>query len=352
MIDEFFRSTNMEKKIVVITGATAGVGRATAREFAKNGATVILLARDQGRLDDTQHEIEALGAQGHTIDVDVSDAAAVEAAVEHIERAIGPIDVWVNNAMVTTFAPLQDIASDDFRRVTEVTYLGTVYATMSVLKRMRARNKGTIIQVGSALAYRSIPLQSAYCGAKHAIRGFTNSVRSELLHDGSRVHITMVQLPGVNTPQFEWCRTSMQHHPQPVGPVYEPEVAAKAIVWASTHCRRELNVGLPTSVTIAVNKWLPGFFDRYLAGHAYEQQFTGEPIPSDRPNNLFHPVATKYTARGSFEERAHAWSPQLQLSLHRKNLGVALTLLAAAAFFNKRRQPARGTTLSARPGKD
>ena len=337
----------MEKKIVVITGATAGVGRATAREFAKKGATVILLARDQKRLDDTRHEIESLGVEGHTIDVDVCDAVAVEAAVEHIERAIGPIDVWVNNAMVTIFAPLQDIAPDEFKRITEVTYLGTVYATMSVLKRMRARNKGTIIQVGSTLAYRSIPLQSAYCGAKHAIRGFTNSIRSELLHDASQVHITMVQLPGVNTPQFEWCKTSMRRHPQPVGPVYEPEVAAKAIVWSSTHRRRELNVGLPTSVTIAVNKWLPGFFDRFLATHAYEQQFTDESIPADRPSNLFHPVPTKYTARGSFEERAHQWSPQLQLSLHRKSIGVALTLLAAFAFL-KRRQPARGMTLSTR----
>lgn len=342
----------MEKKIVVITGASAGVGRATAREFGKQGATVVLLGRDKSRLDDTRQELESLGAQAHAISVDVCDAAGVEAAAEHIERTIGNIDVWVNNAMVTTFAPLEDIAPDEFRRVTEVTYLGTVYGTMSALKRMRARDKGSIIQVGSALAYRSIPLQSAYCGAKHAIRGFTNSIRSELLHDGSRVHITMVQLPGVNTPQFEWCRTSMRRHPQPVGPVYEPEVAARAIVWASTHRRRELNVGLPTSVTIAVNKWLPGFFDRYLAGHAYEQQFTNEPIPSDRPNNLFHPVPTRYTARGSFEERAHEWSPQLQFSLHRKNIGLALTLLAAAAFFNKRRRSTHGMTLSTRLRQD
>lgn len=338
----------MEKKIVVITGATAGVGRATAREFGKQGATVVLLGRDESRLDDTRQELQSLGAQAHTIAVDVSDAAAVEAAAEHIERTIGPIDVWVNNAMVTTFAPLQDIAPDEFRRVTEVTYLGTVYGTMSALKRMRERDKGTIIQVGSALAYRSIPLQSAYCGAKHAIRGFTNSIRSELLHDGSKVHITMVQLPGVNTPQFEWCRTSMRHHPQPVGPVYEPEVPARAIVWAAAHRRRELNVGLPTSVTIAVNKWLPGFFDRFLAGHAYEQQFTEEPIAADRPNNLFHPVPSKYRARGSFKERAHDWSPQLQFSIYRKTVAMALTLLGAAVLLNKRRQSIRGMTQSTR----
>jgi len=251
-----------EQQIVVITGATAGVGRATAHAFAEEGAYVVLLARDEARLRETEMEVMRRGGAALAIPVDVANADQVERAAENVERTLGAIDVWVNNAMATIFSPIQEITPDEFKRATEVTYLGAVYGTMSALKRMRARDAGVIIQVGSALAYRSIPLQSAYCGAKHALRGFTDSIRSELLHDRSRVRISMVQLPGVNTPQFEWARTSIARHPQPVGPVYQPEVAASAIVWAAKHRRREIYVGWPAAVTIVLNKLLPGFFDK------------------------------------------------------------------------------------------
>jgi short-subunit dehydrogenase len=320
------------QQIIVITGATAGVGRATAHAFAEEGAYVVLLARDEKRLRETEMEVIRRGGKTLAIPTDVANAAEVEQAAEQAERTVGPIDVWVNNAMATIFSPIQEITPDEFKRATEVTYLGAVYGTMSALKRMRPRNDGVIIQIGSALAYRSIPLQSAYCGAKHALHGFTDSVRSELLHDRSRVKISMVQLPGVNTPQFEWCRTTMGRHPQPVGPVYQPEVAARAIVWAAKHKRREIYVGWPAAVTIVLNKWLPGFFDKYLANHAYEQQFTSQRISANRPDNLFQPVSTPYRTHGSFEDRAHQVSPQLWLSLHRNAVTGFLALSAAAAI--------------------
>ncbi len=315
----------MQNQVVVVTGANAGVGRAAARAFAEAGAgCVALLARDRARLDDTAAEVQALGARALVVEVDVSDAAAVERAADRVEQEAGPIAVWVNNAMATIFSPIGDISPEEFKRVTDVTYLGTVYGTMSALKRMKARNAGTIVQVGSALAYRSIPLQSAYCGAKHAIRGFTDSIRSELIHDNSAVRISMVQLPGVNTPQFEWCRTKVHRHPQPVGTVYQPEVAARAIVFAATHDRREIYVGLPSAVTIVLNKAFPGLLDRLMARQAYEQQFTSESIPADRPDNLFHAVPSPYRAHGAFEARAHASSPQLWTSFHRDFIAAAL----------------------------
>ena len=319
-------------RVVVVTGATAGVGRAAARAFAREGDYVVLMARDMDRLRATAQEVRELGGRALPIAVDVASAEQVENAAAQAEREAGPIDVWVNNAMATIFSPIGDISPEEFRRATEVTYLGAVYGTMSALRRMRARDAGVIIQVGSALAYRSIPLQSAYCGAKHALHGFTDSIRSELLHDRSRVRISMVQLPGVNTPQFEWCRTKIGRHPQPVGPVYQPEVAAKAIVWAASHKRREIYVGWPAAVTIIGNKWMPRLFDRYLASHAYEQQFTSERIGLDRPDNLFDPVPTPYRAHGAFDRRAHAASPQLWLSLHRGLLGAAMLVGALAAL--------------------
>lgn len=320
-----------KQRTVVITGASAGVGRAAAREFARRGDYVVLLARDQARLHDTEQELIRLGARALALSVDVADADAVERAAEHIERTVGPIDVWVNNAMVTIVAPFHQISPAEFKRVTEVTYLGVVYGTMSALKRMRERNAGSIIQVGSTLAYRAIPLQSAYCGAKHAIRGFTDSLRSELLHDGIRVALSMVQLPGLNTPQFEWSRNTFARHHQPVGPVYQPEVAARAIVWAAEHRRREIHVGWPALVTIAVNKIMPGWLDRYLARNAYEQQFTGQPVAPERPDNLFHPAPTPYRVHGIFDARAHPSSLALWLTLHREVVAIGVAALAIAA---------------------
>jgi NADP-dependent 3-hydroxy acid dehydrogenase YdfG len=323
-------------QVVVITGATAGVGRAAAREFARTGAScVALLARDRERLDETCAEIERMGVQALALVVDVANADEVECAAQAIEETVGPIGVWVNNAMATIFSPIEGISPEEFKRVTEVTYLGTVHGTMSALRRMRERNRGVIIQVGSTLAHRAIPLQSAYCGAKHAVRGFTDAIRSELIHDRSRVRISMVQLPGVNTPQFEWARTTMARHPQPVGTVYQPEVAARAIVWAAAHPRRELHVGAPALGTIMLNKFLPGWLDRLLARKAYEQQFTPEAISTERPDNLFHPVASPWRAHGVFEERARRSSAWLWASMHREVIGAAVVLTAAFALLHK-----------------
>lgn len=324
---------DVKGRIIVVSGASAGVGRATALAFADAGAAwVVLLAREADRLAAACAEVEQRGARALAIPTDVADAAAVERAAEQVEREIGPIAVWVNNAMATMFAPIEAITPGEFARVTQVTYLGTVHGTMSALKRMRARNVGSIVQVGSALAYRSIPLQSAYCGAKHAIRGFTDAVRCELIHDNSAVRICMAQLPGVNTPQFDWCRTSKRRHPQPVGAVYQPEVAAGAIVFAATHERRELYVGAPSLLTIILNKAAPGLFDRLMARRCYEQQFTDEAIAPDRPDNLFEPVPGPYGAHGSFDDRAHARSPVLWGSEHRGLIGTALALAGLSAL--------------------
>ncbi|MES2264091.1 MAG: SDR family oxidoreductase [Pseudomonadota bacterium] len=319
--------------VVVITGASAGVGRAAALAFARAGfRSLALVARDEAGLDAAAAEVTAAGATAHTFVADVADAAAVERIAAEIERDIGPIGVWVNNAMATIFAPVELIGADEFARVTEVTYLGAVYGTMSALRRMRARNRGTIVQVGSALAYRAIPLQSAYCGAKHALRGFTDALRCELRHDGSAVRLTMVQLPGLNTPQFDWARNRFRRHPQPVGTVYQPEVAARAIVWAARHAPRELQVGWVSSMTIAANKCWPALMDRILARRAYEQQFSAEPIAAGRPDNLFGPVPSLARTRGSFDARAHRHSAQLWLATRGHGVllaGLAVALLAA-----------------------
>src|SRR5437867_8154503 len=260
--------------VVVITGASAGVGRATVRAFARQGADIGLLARGVDGLEAARREVEAAGGRAIAIPTDVADADRVEAAADRIERELGPIDIWVNNAMASVFSPVKETTAEEFKRVTEVTYLGVVYGTLAALKRMLPRDRGCIVQVGSALAYRGIPLQSAYCGAKHAIQGFTESLRCELLHDGRRVRVTMVQLPAINTPQFDWSRSLMARRARPVAPIYQPEVAADAIVWASTHPRREIFVGGSTVATVLSNRVVPGMLDRYLGWTGYESQQT------------------------------------------------------------------------------
>lgn len=316
-------------EVVVITGASAGIGRATARLFAERGAHVALLARDEDRLEAACKEVEQLGGKAIAIPVDVSDPAQIEAAAARIERELGPIDIWVNNAMTTVFAPMDDIGPEDFRRVTDVTYHGYVWGTMAALKRMRPRNRGTIVQVGSALAYRSIPLQSAYCGAKHAIRGFTESVRTELLHKNNKVHVTMVEMPAVNTPQFEWCATTLDERPRPMGKVFQPEVAARAIVWAAHARRREICVGMPSQLAVWGDKLAPGLLDRYLSRTAVSGQKSGEPLPGDRAANLWKPVPGDYAAHGCFGDEARKHSAWLWVTMNRNWLvagGAALAL--------------------------
>jgi len=321
-----------KKEIVVVTGASAGVGRATALAFAKRGASIGLLARGMKGLQGAQKEVLALGGQALPISLDIANSDQVEAAALKVERELGPIDVWVNNAMVTVFSPFNKIQPDEFRRVTEVTYLGTVYGTMAALKHMLPRNRGSIVQVGSALAYRSIPLQSAYCGAKHAIRGFTDSLRSELIHDHSKIHITMVHLPAVNTPQFSWGMNRMPHKAQPVPPIYQPEVPAEAIYWAAHHKRRELYVGLPTLKAIAGNKLIPATLDSYLADKAYSGQQRNAASDHDRPNNLWEPLDSEhgrdYGTRGEFTAVSRQRSIETWLSQNREWLGVVAAALA------------------------
>jgi NAD(P)-dependent dehydrogenase (short-subunit alcohol dehydrogenase family) len=310
------------------------VGRATVREFAKQGAWLGLIARGHDGLEAARGEVETLGGRAVIIPADVADPDQVEAAAARIEAELGPIDIWVNNAMVSVLSPVKAMTAADYQRVTNVTYLGYVYGTLSALKRMLPRDRGVIIQVGSALAYRSIPLQSAYCGAKHAVEGFTESLRSELIHDRSQVHVTMVQLPAVNTPQFSWIKTRMPGHPQPVPPIYQPEVIATAIVWASRHRRRELWVGWPTVKAIVGEKFIPGLLDHYLASIGYSSQQTQVPVPPDRPNNLVHPVLGDHGAHGQFDDRARTWSLQLHMTMQRKWLAV-VGLAATAALWRK-----------------
>lgn len=331
-------SAQRSPEVVVITGASAGVGRATAHAFAERRAHIGLLARGTAALDAARAEVENLGGRAITVPTDVADADQVERAAEAIEQKFGPIDIWINNAMTTVFAPLREITAEEFKRATEVTYLGTVYGTMTALRRMLPRDRGTIVQVGSALAYRSIPLQAPYCGAKHAIRGFTDSLRSELIHDHSNVHLTMVQLPAMNTPQFSWCRTRLPRHPQPVPPIYQPEVAARAIVWAAKHRRREVNVGSSTDKAIWGNKLAPDALDSYLAHRGYDAQQTDNPVDPNRPDNLFKPVPGDFGTHGIFDRAASGQSVQVWETTHRAWVGVAAGVLASAALvilFNK-----------------
>ena len=301
----------MPPATVVITGASAGVGRAVARAFAERHASVALLARGADGLDAAAKDVDAAGGRALSIPVDVADAEAVELAAESVERELGPIDVWVNNAMVSVFSPVHELTADEVRRVTEVTYLGTVYGTLAALRRMRPRNRGTIVQVGSALAHRAIPLQAAYCAAKHATEGFTESLRCELLHDHSAVRVTMVQLPAVNTPQFGWVRTRLPGHPRPVPPIYQPEVAATAILWAAEHAPKELSVGRSTALALLANRVSAGLLDRYLARAGYAAQQLDEPVDPDRPDNLWTPVGGDHGAHGRFDRHALAHSWQL-----------------------------------------
>jgi short-subunit dehydrogenase len=323
----------------VITGASAGVGRANAREFARKGCDVGLIARDQQRLDETAEELRRLGARSVAVSADVADFAALDAAAARIEQELGPIEIWVNNAMATIFAPVAQITPDEFRRATEVTYLGQVHGTMVALSRMRARNRGTIVNVGSALAYRAIPLQSAYCGAKFAVRGFTDALRSELLHDGVNVHVTMVHLPAVNTPQFDWALNKMNRRAQPVPPIFQPEVPAQAIVFAAFHRRREVWVGMPTVKTILANSVAPGLLDRVLARIGYSKQMAPEPKPADAPANLFETVPGPYGAHGRFDAQAKSDSWEFFISRHRELLvgGLAVLSIVLTSVATRRR---------------
>ncbi|GAB3555131.1 SDR family oxidoreductase [Noviherbaspirillum agri] len=322
------------QEVVVVTGASAGVGRAIAREFARHGAWIGLLARNRETLEHVRQEVEALGGRAVVLEVDVADPAAVERAADEVEAAFGPIDIWVNNAMASMISPALEMTAEEYRRVTEVTYLGYVHGTLSALRRMQPRNQGTIVQVGSALAYRSIPLQSAYCGAKHAIKGFTEALRCELLHDGLNIRLNMVQLPAVNTPQFDWIRSNMPNQPQPVPPIYQPEVIARAVYWSAHHDRREMLVGITTVGAIWANKFFPGLIDRYLAKTGYQSQQTDAPIPSGRPDNLMRPVLKDYGAHGRFDKGAINFSPQAWLDRHRAPLlgGLAMLVIARAAY--------------------
>jgi len=319
-------------EVVVVTGASAGVGRATVREFAKRRAHIALLARNRTALQRARLEVEEAGGRALVFPLDVADAEAVEAAAAEIEQQFGAIDIWINNAMVSVFSPVKAMSAAEFKRVTEVTYLGTVYGTLAALRRMAERDRGVILQVGSALAYRSIPLQAAYCAAKHAVRGFNDSLRCELLHDKSRVKLIMVQLPALNTPQFSWVKSRLPREPQPVPPIFQPEVAARAIYWAAHQKRAEVYVGWPTVKAIIGNKIAPRYADRYLARHGYDAQQTEERAKPGRRDNLWHAVPGDHGAHGGFDERAKLFSGQFWLNKNRRWLALAGLGLAGAAL--------------------
>jgi NAD(P)-dependent dehydrogenase (short-subunit alcohol dehydrogenase family) len=327
-------SQHTGREVVVITGASAGVGRATALAWARRGARIGLIARGRAGLEGAQRDVEALGGEALIMQADVADAEALERAAQQVEDTFGPIDIWVNNAMASVFSPVREMQPEEYRRVTEVTYLGYVYGTLAALKRMQPRDRGTIVQVGSALAYRGIPLQSAYCGAKHAIQGFTDSLRAELIHDGSNVRVVEVHLPAVNTPQFGWVKSRLPNKGQPVPPIYQPEVIADAIVWAAYSNRREVHVGFPTVQTIWGNKFLPGVGDWYLARNGFESQQTDEPRDPDAPHNLWEPVDDErdYGAHGVFSDEARTWSPQQAITRNRRWLALAGIGVAGAAL--------------------
>lgn len=328
------------REVVVVTGASAGVGRAVVREFARRKAAIGLIARDTGRLEAAKREVEQQGGSALVLSLDLADSSAVQRAADQVVDTFGPIDVWVNNAMTTVFAPLKEIQPEEFKRATEVTYLGCVYGTMAALKYMLPRDEGTIVQVGSALAYRSIPLQAPYCGAKHAIVGFTDSLRCELIHQQSNVHVTITHLPAMNTPQFSWCRTRLPRHPQPVPPIFQPEVAARAIYYAAHSKRREVFVGGSTMKAIYGQDVAPSFADWYLGTHGYEAQQTPELVAPDRPDNLFEPVKGDWAAHGIFTEQAKDFSLQNWVNLRRAPLALAVAGIAGVGAWLWRRNTA------------
>jgi NAD(P)-dependent dehydrogenase (short-subunit alcohol dehydrogenase family) len=320
-------------RTVVVTGASGGIGRASAQAFGARGDTVVLVARGEAGLAGVASEVEKAGGVAHVRPIDVADADAVFALADSVERDIGPIDVWVNDAFTSVFAPFAEIKPEEYRRVTEVSYLGYVYGTMAALKHFRGRDRGTIVQVGSALAYRGIPLQTAYCGAKHAIQGFTEALRCELLHERSNVHVTMVQMPAVNTPQFSWVLSRLPRHPQPVPPIYQPELAARAVVYAADHPkRREYWVGSSTAATLAANAIMPGVLDRYLGRTGFDSQQTSDTEDPDAPVNLWQPAdePRDFGAHGVFDDQAKKSDPQLWASQHHGTLLSALGSAGAA----------------------
>ena len=331
--------TPRKPEVVVVTGASAGLGRAIIRAFAREGAHIGLLARGRDGLEAAGREVESLGGRALVLAVDVANPDEVDQAAETIEREFGPIDIWINNAMVSVFSPVREMTAADYKRVTDVTYLGYVYGTLAALKRMLPRDRGVIIQVGSALAYRGIPLQSAYCAAKHAIQGFHDSLRSELLHDNSHVRVTMVQLPAMNTPQFSWVKSRLPRKPQPVPPIYQPEIGADAVLFAARNDRREIYVGYPTVAAIVGDKIAPGFGDWYLAKAGYDAQQTSEPVEVDRRNNLWEPVPGDHGAHGTFGDRATGVSPQLWANKNRHWLlmgGAGLVAFAFGAYLKRK----------------
>lgn len=324
------------REVVVVTGASAGLGRAIVERFARDGAAIGLIARGRERLEAAKKEVERLGGHALVLPLDVADPETVEEAALTIEQQLGPIDVWINNAMVSVYSPIKEMPPGEFRRVTEVTYLGYVYGTLAALRRMLPRDRGIIIQVGSALAHRSIPLQSAYCAAKHAIMGFHESLLSELIHDGSHVRTTMVQMPAMNTPQFDWARNRLPHKTQPVPPIFQPEVGADAVHYAVRNdVGRELLVGWPTVKAVVGEKFVPGYIDRLLGRDGYAGEQTKEPADHNRPDNLWKPVSGPYGAHGRFDDRAKRASAELQLVKLRPWLalaGAALTGIALGAM--------------------
>jgi NAD(P)-dependent dehydrogenase (short-subunit alcohol dehydrogenase family) len=321
----------MKQKVAVVTGSSAGIGRAAAVAFGRRGWRVALVARGEEGLAGARAEVEQAGGQALAIPTDVADPQQVEAAAERAERELGEIDVWVNDAMATVFCTVAETSAEDFRRATEVSYLGAVWGTQAALRRMKPRNRGAIVQVGSALAYRSIPLQAAYCGAKSALRGFTDSLRCELLHDRSHVRLTMVHLSAFNTPQFQWARTCMPRRPRPLGKIFEPEIAGEAIYFASQHRRRELWVGWPAVQAILGQRFIPGFLDRLLARRAYEGQFSPEPLPAERPDNLYRPVGRDYGMHGRFD----ALDSSAQDWMNRHRAGLAMAALGVLVLGNR-----------------
>jgi len=317
-------------EVVVITGASAGVGRATARAFGKRKAKVGLIARGVDGLEAAKREIEADGGEAIVLPLDVADHDAIERAASEVESRFGPIDIWINNAMLSVFSPIMEMTPDDYRRVTDVTYLAYVWGTLAALRRMKPRDRGAIVQVGSALAYRGIPLQSAYCAAKHAVQGFHDSLRSELIHDKSNVRVVMVQMPALNTPQFRWVKSRLPRKAQPVPPIFQPEVAADAIVWAAYSDRREINVGWPTSKAVIGNNFFPGLGDWYLARNGYETQMIDEPEDPKRPDNLWSPLPGDLGAHGVFDHQAQPRSVQLMLNKQRPWVFAAAALVGGA----------------------